>query len=253
MLWERRMWLPSEWLKQNALKTERTNFLKWRKWFPVRKFNCCSNRTFKIHLPHQRFNDSCRYTAAVVTQWKDPNKEYVRGYKVTISSNTPLVQYVLKTHYIWLYGIKYHLNVTSRYSRQWPFFLERVRLDIVSDKFEHSKVIATLGLMIIWCCQWRKCSISKKNYHREDFPQEKLNWKFEKCGDHLLERGSNQHIHICDISKDVSVVGVLCCWKLVKMTISGRSGSGRTWAWKVWAYSGVRLVCSVLFVNAWHI
>ena len=34
---------------------------------------------------------------------------------------------------------------------------------------------------------------------------------------------------------------MLCCWKLVKMTISGRSGSGRTWAWKVWAYSGVRL------------
>ena len=62
--------------------------------------------------------------------------------------------------------------------------------------------------MIIWCCQWRKCSISKKNYHREDFPQEKLNWKFEKCGDHLLERGSNQHIHICDISNDC--VGSWC-------------------------------------------
>ena len=54
--------------------------------------------------------------------------------------------------------------------------------------------------MIIWCCQWRKCSISKKIYHWEDFPQQKLNLKFEKRNDHLMEPGSNQLIHIRDIS-----------------------------------------------------
>ena len=65
---------------QRMIETERIkngtkSFSKMKKMISYAKFNFCNNRTFKIHLPHRRFDDSCRYTAAVVTQWKDHNEE----------------------------------------------------------------------------------------------------------------------------------------------------------------------------------